>query len=546
MNRRGRRLDCVAYISSRLLLSLSTHQPTVHPPIMQSLPHAPAADDGPGGRAGTERAAGSASAVLIAAILVLTLIRIWLAATLDLTDDEAYYRLWALAPAMSYLDHPPMTGWMIAFGRWLAGDTPLGIRLPAILVSLAGPFVLWRTAGILFDPATGRRAVWLALAMPLMAVGGVIITPDTPSVLFWGLSGWALAELHVSRNANWWLAVGLFAGLGLASKYSNLFVGASIVLWLISIRSNRSWLGSWQLWAGGALACVLALPVVVWNLEHDWASFAKQFGRVGHGHRLTLAYLGELAGGALGLMSPVIAVLGALGFGRLARKAFVAKDPASALLVCGMLPFLAYLLVHALHDRVQANWMAPLYPSFALCAAVVLGTIDGPGRWPGATFGKVGRWAVGTGVLLSGALYWHTVKPLVLMSGQKDPTSQTRGWADLATEVERVRSATGACWIATSSYATTGQLAYHLKSKAPVVQLDERIRYLHLPPPDPAVIACPALYVELERRAGAAFLNARFGSVTRLDSLTRRYAGVPLGTYAVYLARELNPATLLP
>jgi hypothetical protein len=109
--------------------------------------------------------------------------------------------------------------------------------------------------------------------------------------------------------------------------------------------------------------------------------------------------------------------------------------------------------------------------------------------------------------------------------------------------VERVRAATGACWIATSSYATTAQLAYQLKDKAtPVLQLTERIRYLHLPPPDPVLRKCPALYVELERRGGEALINAHFGSATRLDSLTRRYAGVSLGVYVVYLAQGLDPA----
>ncbi|HEY1245617.1 MAG TPA: glycosyltransferase family 39 protein, partial [Hyphomicrobiaceae bacterium] len=163
-------------------------QDTSRPITAEPLPRRPMGIDRP-------------TTVLIAAIVGLGLIRAWLAASLGLTEDEAYYRLWALAPAMGYLDHPPMVGWMIAFGRWIAGDTPLGIRFAAILVSLAGPFVLWRTSAILFGPPAARRAVWLALAMPLLAVGGVIMTPDTPSVLFWGLAGWALAELHVSRSA---------------------------------------------------------------------------------------------------------------------------------------------------------------------------------------------------------------------------------------------------------------------------------------------------------------------------------------------------------
>ena len=504
-------------------------QTGTHPRANASIPGAPAWLDRP-------------TAALLAAILALSLVRVWLAASLGLTEDEAYYRLWALAPAKSYLDHPPMTGWMIAFGRWVAGDSPLGIRLPGILASLVGPLVLWRTASILFGPIVARRAMWIALAMPLLAVGGVILTPDTPSVLFWGLAGWALAELYVSRNANWWLVVGLTAGLGLLSKYSNLFVGASILLWLVVLPRNRAWFRSWQLWAGGALACLLALPVVLWNLEHDWASFAKQFGRVGRGQHLTLAYLGELVGGSLGLMSPIIAVLGALGLARLVRPAIKTKDAPSALVVCGMLPFLAYLLVHALHSRVQLNWAAPLYPSFALCAAVALGTAETPK--PGHAFGKLGRWAIGVGFVISAALYWHTVQPFVVLSGQRDPTSQTRGWRELAAEVERMRAATGACWIATSSYATTAQLAYQLRDKTPVLQITERIRYLHLPPPDPALLKCPALYVELERRGSEAPLKERFASATRLDSLTRSYAGVSLGTYVVYLAQGLDPAAL--
>jgi 4-amino-4-deoxy-L-arabinose transferase-like glycosyltransferase len=505
---------------------------------MQHTSNPTAAGRMPSGSMGIDRPA----AILLAAILAVGLVRASLAAMIGLTEDEAYYRLWALAPAMGYLDHPPMVGWMIALGRWVGGDTPFGIRFPAILISLVGPLVLWRTAAVLFGPIAARRAVWFAVAMPLLAVGGVIITPDTPSVLFWGLVGWALVELQASRNANWWLAVGAFAGLGLLSKYSNLFVGASILLWLSLFRSNRPWFRCWQLWAGGAIAVLLALPVLLWNYQHDWASFAKQFGRVGHGQRLAVAYLAELVGGSLVLMSPVVAVLAVLGLGKLARSA-AAGDPPAALLATGMLPFLAYLIVHALHDRVQANWMAPLYPSLAVCAAVALGALDA-GAKPGQTFGRLGRWALATGLLLSGLIYWHTLNPLVQLPGQKDPTSQTRGWRELAADVERLRAATGACWIATSNYATTGQLAFELRDKAPVVQIDERIRYLHLPAPDAALLKCPALYVELERRTNAAWLGERFRSVTRLDNLTRTHAGVALATYAVYLGEEPDSAAL--
>src|SRR5215471_3760561 len=203
---------------------------------------------------------------LAAVIGALTALRVAIAAFAPLTDDEAYYRLWALAPAMSYFDHPPMTAWMIAAGTWIAGDNALGIRLAAPMTSLLGPFILWRAGSLLFDRTVAERATWLALAMPLLAVGGVIITPDTPSVLFWGLAVWAVAELSASRNGQWWL-----------------FIGAGIGLWLASSPTAWRWLRSWQLWFSAAVAGALALPVLIWNARHEWASFARQFGRVATG-----------------------------------------------------------------------------------------------------------------------------------------------------------------------------------------------------------------------------------------------------------------------
>ena len=82
---------------------------------------------------------------------------------------------------------------------------------------------------------------------------------------------------------------------------------------------------------------------------------------------------------------------------------------------------------------------------------------------------------------MSALLYLHAVFPLVQSPNLKDPSAQTRGWRALAYDVEQMRVASEACWIATSSYATTGQLAYALEDKAPVVQLTERVLLLHAP-----------------------------------------------------------------
>jgi len=478
---------------------------------------------------------------LVAAIIAMAALRMLVAAIVPLADDEAYYRLWALSPAMSYFDHPPMSAWMIAAGRWIAGDNPLGVRLAAPLTSLLGPFILWRAASILFDRSVATSSTWMALAMPLLAAGGVLITPDTPSVLFWGLTGWAMAELLASRNANWWLAIGLFCGLGLLSKYTNLFVCAGVGVWVLLLPANWRWLRSWQLWLAVALAGALALPVLIWNAQHEWASFARQFGRVTSGGKPTVVYFLEFIGAYLGLASPVIAILAAHGVWIVGRCAVRTRNPSEVMLAATMVPLLLYCLVHTMHARVEANWPAPIYPTLAICAAISLA---------GVAQTHIRRrleWAaLSLGFVLSGLLYVHAINPIISGPQIRDPTAQLRGWAQLAAEVDKLRVAQGAEWIATSSYATTGQLAFQFKFGPPVVQLNERIRYAHLPPIDERVLRAPALYLELERNLVLGLLTERFASVTSLGTLTRRDGDNTLDRYVVYRVAQPIGLVLRP
>jgi hypothetical protein len=142
------------------------------------------------------------------------------------------------------------------------------------------------------------------------------------------------------------------------------------------------------------------------------------------------------------------------------------------------------------------------------------------------------------GFLCSALLYAHALYPLHIPAYSKDPSAQMHGWLALAEEVDAMRRAHGACRIATSSYATTGQLAFQLRGRATVAQLDQHLRYIHLPPLDTRTRNCPALYVELGRRHERDLLDAQFASVTDLGVLERRYAGVPLARYVVHLLAQ--------
>ena len=477
---------------------------------------------------------------LVLFVLALTVIRLWAGGQSWLSEDEAYYRLWGLHPAAGYYDHPPMIGWWIAAGQALVGDNALAVRLMGIVATALGSLALWRT-GLLLH---GRRAAgWAVLffnATILIGIGSLIATPDTPSVLFWGLTLWALAEwLKPGRqaNANWFLAVGLFAGLGLISKYSVLFLGAGIILWLVAMPRARTAFRTWQLWAGGILALLITTPVIWWNATHEWVSFAKQFGRaVPHGW--TLRFVGEFIGAELGLLNPAIALIALVAIGVAVKRTVRGRDAGWALPLLTSLPFFAYLVFHSLHARVQANWPAPLFPALVLMAAFVAADIE---TRPGilAQGLKILRAiAVPLGVAVSLVIYVHAVTPLTGAFARKDPTFQLRGWPPIAREIEGLADAQGAAWVATSSYGLTGHLAFALHEAGaplPVFQLDERLRYAMDPAPDPALLERPALYVTLARRDHSESLAQRFSKVELLATVTREVKGVPLETIRIYL-----------
>ena len=76
-------------------------------------------------------------------VLGLTALRAVVAATTDLSADEAYYWHWIHPLQLSYFDHPAMVAYWIWGGVHLAGETAFGVRLPAVLGGLVTSALVW-------------------------------------------------------------------------------------------------------------------------------------------------------------------------------------------------------------------------------------------------------------------------------------------------------------------------------------------------------------------------------------------------------------------
>src|SRR6187397_2838871 len=366
-------------------------------------------------------------------ILALVVLRLGAAAWTPLTFDEAYYWMWSKHLAGGYYDHPPMVAFVIRLGTMIAGDTELGVRLVSILLALPMSWAVYQAAAVLFG---GRRVATtsaILLNVTLMAaVGTMIVTPDAPLLVASSFVLFSLAKVLETGRGAWWLAVGLATGAALLSKYTALFFGPAILIWLVVVPKLRLWLISPWPYFGALVALAVFAPVLLWNADQHWVSFLKQFGRA-RIENFRPAFIAELVPTQVAFATPLVFILGAMGLHALIWRnagAFAAR-----MLVNTMFwTIVAYFIWHSLHARVEANWFAPVYPAFAVAAAVAANLTPWEGgRKRLADF--CARWAAPSGILLFAALIVQA--DTGMLSGyRRDATVRSVGvgWREIARE----------------------------------------------------------------------------------------------------------------
>ena len=466
-----------------------------------------------GSSAGTWSLTPAAALALV--VMSMTAARLAAGAFVPLTEDEAYYRLWSMRPALGYFDHPPMLAWQIWLGRHLAGDSPLGVRLIPTLSTAATSLIAFDLARLmgLGERVAARAGIWLNATLLVGFAGGLAV-PDVPGALFWAGTLWAALRAMRGPGA-WWLAAGAAAGLACLSKYSGLFLAPGVVLWLALAADGRRQLRTPWPWLAAAVALAVFAPNVAWNAQHGWLTFAKQFGRV-RADAFAPQFLAKLALDQLVLLNPLIAVFVGLAIRRRAAWPLLAVSA----------PFAAYLVIHSLHDAVQGQWPAPLYPLLAIAAAAAAEDATG---WLAA----VRTAAAPVGLAIGLALLAFLVAPVDGALPVRDPLAPYRDWPAFSAAAERARVDSGAAWIGTPTYGVAAQLAAAPQVHAPAVQIFQRDRYTFETPSEKADFARPGLVLVPDGNPAGAILPSCFAKVAILPPITRGQ-GASVARYGAY------------
>jgi hypothetical protein len=218
-----------------------------------------------------ERSRWPVGPALSAAVLVL-LVAATILGPYGYFIDEFYYLACARRLAWGYVDHPPLSIFILASARAILGESLLAIRLPAALAAAAVVLVSARTARTL---GGGRRAEWLAaLAVacsPMTLVMGSFFSMNVFEMLLWPVTALVLLRLLERDEPRWWLLVGVLAGLAVLDKHTSGVFLAAIVAGVLVTPFRRHLLTPWP-WLGGLLAALVVAPNIAWQVANGWPS----------------------------------------------------------------------------------------------------------------------------------------------------------------------------------------------------------------------------------------------------------------------------------
>ncbi len=325
--------------------------------------------------------------------------------------DEMYYILCGRHLDWGYVDHGPVVALQARLAIAIFGKSLAGIRM---FSALAGAVKIFLT-GMLTWSLGGRRAaqalaMLAALLAPEFLALDSFLSMNSFEPVFWMTVVLSLIQLLRGGSPRWWIVLGLAAGIGMENKPSMLVFLVSLLIGLL-LTPERRVLFTRGAVIGIALAALLALPYLLWQVNHHWATLEfLHNGKVEH-KNVTLTPL-QFLHAQEKMLSPVSLPLWGAGLVWL----LAGKGARSwRFLGWGYIAFL--LLMFATHNA-KDYYLAPIYPLLFAAGGVAFQPLLTMRRW---------RWAVPAYALLlftTGLLILPLVLPILSPQGWLNYTAR--------------------------------------------------------------------------------------------------------------------------
>lgn len=302
--------------------------------------------------------------LLVAAVALLFVVKVFLASVLDLYSDEVFYWQASANPALAYSDLPFMTALMIGLGSALDATNTLAARSLFILMGSTLPALVYWLARPITDSKQALEAAILSLCVPLGGFLGLLAVPDVP-LIFFGLLSIGFFERALRTNQLYfWSLTGLAVALGLCTHYRFFLYPAAAIAFLILFKNEMHQWKNPRLWLCIAIASLGLIPILWFNLSNQLssASFYIVDRHPWEFQSTGLLHLFKQAG----LVTPPLYIVFAYTIYVMLGKAKAGDRNAALLLSFSLLNILVYLILAPWTDATSTSIHWPLSGYFPL------------------------------------------------------------------------------------------------------------------------------------------------------------------------------------
>jgi hypothetical protein len=184
--------------------------------------------------------------------------------------DELYYIACSDHMTWGYVDQPPFSIAALWLSRLLFGDSLFALRL---FPAFAGAVVV-ALSGLMTKELGGKRyaqvlASCCTILAPLTLGMNSYFSMNSFDILFWSLAFYLIIVIMKKDEQKYWLLLGIVLGFGLLNKISVLWLGAGLTFGLL-LTPNRKLLLTRRVWYAAAIAFLLFLPHIIWQVKYDF------------------------------------------------------------------------------------------------------------------------------------------------------------------------------------------------------------------------------------------------------------------------------------